>query len=77
METGFQVVLGAALGCQLVPPVILFSPGWLQCIGEAVAARCVGSKNGFKVHLESPCRLLGGALWRRVPFMGDDRRRAQ
>lgn len=30
METGFQVVVGAALGCQLVPPVILFSPGWLQ-----------------------------------------------
>lgn len=32
METGFQVVDGAALGCQLVPPVILFSPGWLQCM---------------------------------------------
>lgn len=30
METGFQVVVGAALGCQLVPPVILLSPGWLQ-----------------------------------------------
>lgn len=30
METGFQVVVGAALGCQLVPPVILFSPGWFQ-----------------------------------------------
>lgn len=30
IETGFQVVVGAALGCQLVPPVILFSPGWLQ-----------------------------------------------
>lgn len=30
METGFHVVVGAALGCQLVPPVILFSPGWFQ-----------------------------------------------
>lgn len=31
MVAGFQVVEGAVLGCQLVPPVSFFSPGWLQC----------------------------------------------
>lgn len=30
MFAGFQVVEGAVLGCQLVPPVSFFSPGWLQ-----------------------------------------------
>lgn len=30
MVAGFQVVDGAILGCQLVPPVSFFSPGWLQ-----------------------------------------------
>lgn len=30
MFAGFQVVEGAILGCQLVPPVSFLSPGWLQ-----------------------------------------------
>lgn len=32
IDTGFQVVEGAALGCQFIPPVSFFSPGWLQWI---------------------------------------------
>lgn len=43
METGFQVVVGAALGCQLVPPVILFSPGWLQWMSLQIKTRDVSS----------------------------------
>lgn len=30
IDTGFQVEPAAALGCQLDPPVILFSPGWFH-----------------------------------------------
>src|SRR4029434_3830088 len=32
IETGFHVVVGAALGCQCIPPVSFFSPGWVQWI---------------------------------------------
>lgn len=43
IETGFQVVVGAALGCQLVPPVILFSPGWLQWMSLRIRRLCISS----------------------------------
>lgn len=48
METGFQVVVGAAFGCQLVPPVILFSPGWLQWISLRINRAQVSSSSRLR-----------------------------
>lgn len=42
---------------------------------EAVAARSFSSKNGLKVHLESPRRLLRRSWWRRVSFNKERRTR--
>lgn len=69
METGFQVVVGAALGCQLVPPVILFSPGWFQWMSLEINT-CWRQKNcrpekassGFSRTAEIPHLLFHGAV---------------
>lgn len=62
METGFQVVVGAALGCQLVPPVILFSPGWLQWM-SLQKKRCNVSRG-----LSLLCQRVGTDRWSTTYF---------
>ncbi len=48
IETGFHVVDGAVFGCQFIPPVNLFSPGWFQWISLRKQLTNINTKSEYE-----------------------------